>query len=89
MAGFLVLDTRPVPAERMMPQLTPEQAEAGMDLVSPGSAKATGFSILEADSLDDAVRLVEIHPHFPHAGRNHRRPRIPRDAGNRRLSRPP
>src|SRR5262245_39636663 len=32
--------------------------------VSPGTTTATGFSILEADSLDDAVRLVEDHPHF-------------------------
>jgi hypothetical protein len=34
------------------------------DGVSPSSAKATGFSILEADSLDDALRIVEDHPHF-------------------------
>jgi len=32
--------------------------------VTPGSTHATGFSILEAASLDDAVRIVEDHPHF-------------------------
>jgi hypothetical protein len=93
MAKFLVLYNSPIPAEQVMAQVTPEQAEAGMALwnewaekngewivdlgaplgsgkhvepgaVSPGSGKATGFSILEADSLDDAVRIVENHPHF-------------------------
>ena len=34
------------------------------DAVTAGTAKATGFSVLEADSLDDAVRIVENHPHF-------------------------
>jgi hypothetical protein len=93
MAKFLVLYNSPVPAEQMMAQVTPDQAQAGMALwnewaeknsdsitdlgaplgsgkhvepgaVSPGTTKATGFSILEADSLDDAVRLVAEHPHF-------------------------
>jgi hypothetical protein len=93
MARFLVLYNSPVPAEQMMAQVTPEQAEAGMALwnewaekngesivdlgaplgsgkhvepgaVSAGTTKATGFSVLEADSVDDAVRIVEEHPHF-------------------------
>jgi hypothetical protein len=32
--------------------------------VSPGTTKATGFSILEADSLDAATKMVQDHPHF-------------------------
>jgi hypothetical protein len=93
MARFPVLYNSPVPAEQVMAQVTPEQAEAGMalwnewaekngesiidlgaplgsgkhvepDAVLPGTTQATGFSILEADSLDDAVRIVENHPHF-------------------------
>jgi len=31
---------------------------------SPGSTQATGFSIIQAESLDAATRVVEDHPHF-------------------------
>jgi hypothetical protein len=32
--------------------------------VSPGDSQVSGFSVLEADSMDDAVALVQGHPHF-------------------------
>src|SRR5437763_15803993 len=32
--------------------------------VSPGSSQAGGYSILEADSLDAAAKILEDHPHF-------------------------
>ena len=32
--------------------------------VSDSDSQATGFSIIEAASLDDAVKLVEGHPHL-------------------------
>jgi len=35
-----------------------------MNSVSPGAGTATGFSILEADSLDAATKMVQDHPHF-------------------------
>jgi hypothetical protein len=90
---FLVLYNSPVPAAEMMAQVTPQQAQAGMDAwnawaekngdsivdlgaplgssthlepnaVSPGSTQATGFSIVQADSLDAAAKMLEDHPHF-------------------------
>jgi hypothetical protein len=35
---------------------------------SPGSAQATGFSIVQADSLDSAAKLLEDHPHLQTPG---------------------
>lgn len=35
-----------------------------MNSISPGAGTATGFSILEADSLDAATKMVRDHPHF-------------------------
>jgi len=32
--------------------------------VSDSESTATGYSILEADSLDSAIKLVENHPHL-------------------------
>src|SRR5262249_30947925 len=32
--------------------------------VSPGTTTATGYSILEADSLETATNMVQGHPHF-------------------------
>ncbi len=40
----------------------------GMSVTESGASKAdttvTGYSMLEADSLDDAVKLLEDHPHI-------------------------
>jgi hypothetical protein len=31
---------------------------------SPGTSQATGYSIIEAESLEAATKLVEDHPHL-------------------------
>jgi hypothetical protein len=36
--------------------------------VSEGSSQASGYSVLEADSLDHAAKLLEDHPHFQTPG---------------------
>jgi hypothetical protein len=90
---YLVLYNSPVPAAEMMAQVTPEQAQAGMDAwtawaqangdaivdlgvplgtgmhiepagASPASTQASGYSIVRADSLDAATKMLEDHPHF-------------------------
>ena len=35
---------------------------------SPGSSQATGFSIVQADSLDSAAKTLEDHPHLQTPG---------------------
>lgn len=36
--------------------------------VSPGSTKASGYSIIQADSLDVATKMLEDHPHLQTPG---------------------
>jgi hypothetical protein len=38
------------------------------DSSGPGSSQATGYSIIQADSLDAATKLLEDHPHFQTPG---------------------
>jgi hypothetical protein len=91
MAKYLVLYRASAGATEQMANMSPEQAQAGMemwmkwagqagdhlvDLGSPLASVATvgkatsggqaigGFSILEADSVDDATALLKDHPHF-------------------------
>lgn len=38
------------------------------DSVSPGSMKASGYSIIQGDSLDVATKILEDHPHLQTPG---------------------
>jgi hypothetical protein len=38
------------------------------DSVSPGSTKASGYSIIQADSLDVATKMLGDHPHLQTPG---------------------
>ena len=38
------------------------------DSVSDGSSQANGYSILQADSLEAATKLLQDHPHFDTSG---------------------
>ena len=38
------------------------------DSVSEGTSQATGYSILQADSLDAAAKMVQEHPHLQTPG---------------------
>jgi hypothetical protein len=53
---FLVLYNSPIPAAEMMASATPEQTQAA------------GYSILQAESLDGAAKMVEDHPHLETPG---------------------
>ena len=78
MARFLVLYRAPVSAREQMANVTPEQAQAGMDLWGAWAGRAgdaivgkgqaygdlAGYSILEADSRDAMMELLQDHPHF-------------------------
>jgi hypothetical protein len=75
MTRFLVLYRAPVSARQQMTKMTPEQAQAGMDLWTPlgdgamvGNGEAysdvAGYSILEAVSHGAVVELLQDHPHF-------------------------
>ena len=45
-----------------MPLGTAKHVESGS--ISPSKDTVTGFSIIQAGSLDEAATLVEDHPHF-------------------------
>ena len=90
MARFLVLYRAPVSAREQMANVTPEQAQAGMDLWTAWAGKVgdaivdlgsplgdaaivrdgepygdlAGYSILEADSRDALMELLQDHPHL-------------------------
>jgi hypothetical protein len=90
MTRFLVLYRAPISAREQMANVTPEQAQAGMDLWAAWAGRAdkaivdlgaplgdaamvgngephgdiVGYSILEADSHDAVVKLLQDHPHF-------------------------
>ena len=61
MAKYLVLYRASASAQEQMGDTTPEQAQAGMELIG-------GFSILEADSQEALTKLLDDHPHFHMAG---------------------
>ena len=42
--------------------------DVGADGVSDGTGTATGYTVISADSLDDAVAKVKDHPHIKHGG---------------------
>lgn len=42
--------------------------DVGVDGVSDGTGTATGYTVISADSLDDAVAKVKDHPHIKHGG---------------------
>jgi YCII-related domain len=43
-------------------------APSGKLLGKAGSSKATGYSIIQAASLDAAIALTKDHPHLKHGG---------------------
>ena len=96
MTKYLVLYRSSTPPTEQMANVTPEQAQAGMeawmqwagkadkailDLGSPLSSVGTvgkpdpaqhigGFSVLEADSKEVLINLLDGHPHFHSPGEN-------------------
>jgi hypothetical protein len=72
MKKFLVLYESPTSANELMSKSSPEQMKAGMDAWEQWKRKTektvTGYSILQAKSLDDAIEKLKDHPHFKTPG---------------------
>ena len=62
MSKFLVLYNSPVPAEQLMEQVTPEQAEAGMVLWNEWAEK-NGEWIMDMGASLGSAKHVEPGPH--------------------------